>query len=158
MGPGTEKYCLPQLAMDWETLFIRSLRESTTYLIDQNQMTIASDGAYNLVFDFVESFGKDLGTLLFYTNSYIINCPYEIEITLNSVKIDTLTAVSYYSDDKSICIDSIRNGILLDISDGTYTYFARELTCSAINRVNNWTGDISVNQDEWALVFLDIIL
>ncbi|MCK5138092.1 MAG: META domain-containing protein [Bacteroidales bacterium] len=159
VGPGTEKYCLPQLSMDWENLFIINLRESSSYLIDQNQMTITCDGAYNLVFDFVESFGNDLGKLLFCTNSYLINCPFEIEISIDNVKIDTLTAGSIYSEEICHCIDSfsLHIGIILDISEGTYNYYARELKCSAINKVNSWTGDIYVKKDECATVFLDII-
>lgn len=156
VGPGTEKYCLPDLLMDWETLFINALRESTTYSILQNHLTINCNSAYDLVFDFIESYDNEKSKILFCTNSHIINCPFEIEISLNNVVIDTLTAGSVYSYNDCQCDNSSDIGLLLNIEEGAYNYLANELNCSATNRVNSWTGEIKVVEDSCTVIFLDI--
>ena len=40
VGQGTKMYCLPKLAMDWENLFVRNLREAKSYSIIRNQLII----------------------------------------------------------------------------------------------------------------------
>ena len=40
IGEGTEKYCLPEKSMDWETLFINSLIMAESYSIRNNTLTI----------------------------------------------------------------------------------------------------------------------
>jgi heat shock protein HslJ len=157
VGPGTEKYCLPDLAMDWETLFINALRESETYSIMNNQLTVNCTGDYDLVFDFVESMDSDKGKLLFYTNSQIINCPFAIEISLNNTIIDTLTAASTYSDTSCYCDDQTGIGLIKEIASGSYIFHASEINCSATNRVNSWTGDITIKNDSCSVIFFDVI-
>jgi heat shock protein HslJ len=157
VGPGTEKYCLPDLAMDWETLFINSLRKSETHSVMNNHLTVNSSGDYDLVFDFVESFDSYKGKLLFYTNSQIINCPFAIEISLNNTIIDTLTAASTYSDTSCYCDNQTGIGLIKDIASGSYIFHASEINCSSTNRVNSWTGDITIINDSCSVIFFDVI-
>ena len=156
VGAGTYKYCLPDLSMDWEILFINNLTASETYLIEQNHLTIKCNSDYDLVFDFIENYDTDEGKLLFCTNSHIINCVFEIEISLNNVVIDTLTAGSVYSDNDCQCDNSLDIGLLLNIEEGTYNYLANELNCAATNRINSWTGEIKIVEDSCTVIFLDI--
>ena len=156
VGPGTEKYCLPDLKMHWETLFINSLRESRTYSITNDQLTINCYSDYNLVFDLVKNFRTDNGKLLFCTNSGLINCPFAIEISLNNTITDTLTAASRYSDTVCQCDDLTGIRLVKEIASGSYTYYAREIICSAENRVNEWMGEVKIQRDSCSLIFLDV--
>lgn len=156
VGPGTEKYCQPDLRMNWENLFINSLRESGTYSITNDQLTINCHSDYNLVFNLVENFKTDNGKLLFCTNSGLINCPFAIEISLNNTITDTLTAASSYSDTMCQCDDQSSIGSVREIASGSYTYYAREINCSAENRVNEWMGEIKIKRDSCSLIFLDV--
>lgn len=157
LGPGTYKLCLPDLAMDWEELFIRNLRECESYHIIENQLTLKCNDDHDLVFDFVESFGDKIGKVLFCTNSHIINCPFQIEIFLGALPIDTLTAASAYSDDACYHDDLFFVGAIFEISEGSYNYYARELICQAENKINCWQGEIRVVRDSCTVVPLDII-
>ena len=65
--------------MDWETLFINALRESTIYSILQNHLTINCNSVYDLGFDFIESYDnekafekKDLKVLEFVSDQVAI--------------------------------------------------------------------------------------
>jgi heat shock protein HslJ len=158
LGPGTEKYCLPDLYMDWEILFVNSLREANTYSIANNQLTIHCESDYNLVFDFIDNYSYNPGKLLFCTNSYLINCPFQIEISLNQVIIDTLTAASVFSPGKCICEDTAHIGILHNMAPGRYVYAARELNCVATNRQIGWEDYLTVKEDSCTTVFLNVSL
>lgn len=156
VGPGTEKYCLPDLSMDWEILFINALRESKTYSIENNQLTINCNSDYDLTFDFVECYERNKGQLLFCTNSAIINCPFAIEISLNNTIVDTLTAASTYSDTNCQCVDQTDIGILIELTLGSYDFYASEINCSATNRVNNWIGEVDIKADSCSVIILDV--
>jgi heat shock protein HslJ len=156
VGPGTEMYYLPELAMDWEVLFINALREAETYSIEHDQLTITSSGDYNLVFDFVKSFGNDKGKILFYTNSGLINCPFAVEISLNNTVIDTLTAASTYSDTECECDDETGIGLLKEMAQGSYMFYAREINCTGTNRVNTWLDEVTVKKASCSVIFLDV--
>ena len=52
VGEGTEKYCLSDKSMDWETLYINSLISAETYSITENKLTLNCRD-YKLVFDFI---------------------------------------------------------------------------------------------------------
>ena len=157
VGQGTKMYCLSKLHMDWENLFIRNLREANSYSIDRNQLIIECNSAYDLVFDFAENFNNTIGQMVFCTNSSIINCPFEIEISLGGISIDTITTGSIYSGDNCDCDDLFGNGALFEITEGSYSYGAREINCFAENKVNSWSGNIIVSQDSCTVVMLDII-
>lgn len=81
LGPGTYKFCLPDLAMDWEELFIRNLRECESYDIIRKQLILNCNSDHDLVFDF------------------------QIEIFPGALPIDTLTAASVYTRDACHCYD-----------------------------------------------------
>jgi len=157
VGPGTEKGCLPTIAMDWEFLFINALRESNTYSIENNQLKINCSGDYDLVFDFVQSFINSNGQLLICTNSAIINCPFEIKITLNNTIIDTLSAASTYSNNNCQCDGYMDIGMKIELTAGKYSFHATEINCQASNKVNDWIGEIEINPDNCSKIFLDII-
>lgn len=156
VGPATKIYCLPDLLMDWESLFTQNLRQSESYKIEQNQLTINTGNDYNLVFDFVEYYDPDKGKILFYSNSDMLNCVYEIEISINEISY-SLTAASVYSDTVCKCDYPGNTGILLSLKQGTYSYTASELNCISSNKVNNWSGQANVVRDSCTVVFLDII-
>jgi heat shock protein HslJ len=40
LGQGTMRYCLPNVRMDWESLFINNLVQSETFSISKNRLTI----------------------------------------------------------------------------------------------------------------------
>lgn len=156
LGPSTKRYCLPDLFMEWEILFTHNLREAQTYFLHNNQLTIQCNSDYNLVFNFCEFYNYKGGRLLFYTNAHQINCPFEIEISINQAIIDTITAASSFVQGDCLCEDLLNIGILLNIAPGKYLYSARELACVATNRVNNWSDYIRVKEDSCTVVFLDI--
>ena len=155
VGPGTEKYCLPDLSMDWEVLFINNLIASKTYSIEENHLTINCNSEYDLVFDFVEYYDSDKGKILFYTNSHILNCVFEIDISINE-KSYSLSASSTYSDNDCQCNNSLNIGVLLKFERGSYDYTANELNCIASNKVNTWSGQVKVVSDSCTVIFLDI--
>jgi hypothetical protein len=99
---------------------------------------------------------SDKGQLLFYTNSSLINCPFEIEISLNGDKIGFVNASSLFSDTNCDCDDPSGIGLLLDLKEGTYNYSADEIECTAANRINSWTGTVYITRDKCKVVFLDI--
>lgn len=98
----------------------------------------------------------DKGQLLFYTNSALINCPFEIEISLNGDKIGVINASTTFSDTNCDCEDSSGIGLLLDLKKGTYNYSADETECIATNKINSWTGTVNITRDTCKVVFLDI--
>ncbi len=157
IGPGTEIYCPPKPSMDWESLFINSLRESSSYYVDKNRLCIVSNGAYTLVFDFIENFDDGTGNLLFYSNLNVLNCPSEIAISINSVKIDTLTSESVYSNSICATIDDYDIGVIFDLPEGLYNYGAKDLTCNAVNKTVTWTCEVFIYKNKCTSVFLNVI-
>jgi len=113
-----------------------------------------------IVLSFLSSCEKEdeneKGEVLFCTNSYIINCPFAIEISIEDEIIDTLTAASEYFDNNCTCHDSSSIGLLIEMGSGIYNYSAKELNCSATNRTNNWSGDFTIKNDSCKMIFLDI--
>ena len=156
VGEGTEKYCSPEIRMDWETLFINNLVSAKTYSVENNQLKIYCESNYDLVFEFVEYYDSDKGKLLFYTNSHIINCVFDIELFVNGVKIGNLDARSTYTDNDCNCDNSTGIGLLLNLKKGTYDYSANEINCIATNKVNSWSGQVNVIGDSCTVVFLNI--
>jgi hypothetical protein len=96
------------------------------------------------------------GQLLFYTNSALINCPFEIEISMNGDKIGLVNGSTVFSDTNCDCDDPSGIGLLLDLKEGTYNYSAVEVECTAVNKINSWTGTIEITRDSCKVVFLDI--
>ena len=157
IGPSTLMYCLPDLRMDWELIFATNFPNSKTYTIDNNKLTVNCDSEYDLAFNYVENSDLKKGKVLFCTNSPIINCPSEIEISINDKIIDTLTAGSVYNNTDCQCEDTLNIGLAVDLNTGKYSYNANEINCIATNTVNSWTGDFTVIEDSCAIIFLDII-
>ena len=94
--------------------------------------------------------------ILFCTNSGIGNCAFSIEISVDGNKIGTLTAGSEYSSLNCVCPDSAFIGMIVDIESGEHTYTAKELNCTATNRINMWAGIINVSNNDCETVILDI--
>jgi len=157
IGPSTLMYCLPDSRMDWELIFATNFPNSKTFSIDKNKLTVNCESEYDLVFDYVESSNLKQGKVLFCTNSPIINCPSEIEISINNEVIDTLTAGSVYDNTDCQCEGTINIGLSVDLSTGEYSYNANEINCIATNTVNSWTGNFTVIEDSCTMIFLDII-
>ena len=155
VGQGTEKYCLPDLSMDWETAFINNLVDADTYSIADNELTINCQD-YNLVLDFVSVYDSDKGKVLFCTNAHTMNCIFSIDISVDGEKIGTLDASSSYSDNDCFCENSAGIGLLVSMDNGNYEYSAQETVCSATNITNSWTGDLTVVGDSCTVIFLDI--
>ena len=101
---------------------------------------------------------SEKGQLLFYTNSALINCPFEIDLSLNGKKIGTINATTIYSDTNWICEDPSGIGLLLNLGKGIYNYSANEVKCTATNRINSWAGTVNVTKDSCTVIFLDIFL
>lgn len=156
VGPGTEKYCSPNILMNWETLFINALRESKTYSYNNSQLTIESTGDYDLIFEFVQSYTNTIGQLLICTNSAMINCPFEIRISVNNTIIDTLTAASTYLDTACQCDDDFAIGIKKELPVGEYIFYAEEINCQGTNRVNDWLEQFEIRTDSCTKINLDI--
>jgi len=157
VGPGTRKACLPNILMDWEDLFINALRESHTYSINNSQLIIESRGDYDLVFEFIQSYTDRIGQLLVCTNSAMINCPFEIQVSINNTIIDTITAASTYSSTSCQCDDNFGIGIKMELPAGEYFLYATEVNCQASNRINDWFEEIQIKTDSCSRVNLDII-
>ena len=99
----------------------------------------------------------DMGNVLFCTNSYLINCPFSIDVYINNDCIGTLTAASSYSQVDCCCPDSLFIGLMLEKEIGTYIYSAKEINCAGSNKVNNWTGVFKIKKDSCTMIFLDIL-
>lgn len=155
VGEGTEKYCLPDLAMDWEILFINNLVSAKTYSIVDNKLILNCQDN-KLIFEFVSDYDSNKGKILFCTNAHIMNCIFEIEISINEEEIGTLDASSSYSDNDCYCENSAGIGMLISLDKGDYEYSAKEVECSAINITNSWTGNVTVIGDSCTVIFLDI--
>lgn len=153
IGPGTKKYCLPDLFMEWETLFIQHLVEARTYAIDGHKLTLFCDSEYDLVFDYLDKYNK--GNLLVCTNSNLMNCVWEIDFSVNN-KSYSINAGSTYPDHTCQCSDTNNTGLLLELEEGTYEYEANELNCVAENKTNSWSGQVTVSTDSCTLILLDI--
>lgn len=100
---------------------------------------------------------SDKGKLLFYTNSSLGNCVFEIDILVNGEKVGTLDASSKYTDSDCNCDNPTGIGLLVNLEKGTYNYSANETNCIATNKVNSWSGQINVEQNSCAVIFLDIV-
>ena len=96
------------------------------------------------------------GKVLFYTNSYIINCVFDIKISIDNEIVGYLNASTIFHDTVCQCENSKGIGLLLNIDKGTYSYTANEVNCIATNKVNTWTGQFEVNEDDCTEIFLDI--
>ena len=155
VGAGTEMYCLPDIAMDWENLFVNSLVSAQTYLIADNKLTINCQD-YELIFDFISTYDSNKGKVLFCTNAHMMNCIFSIEISVDGEKIGTLDASSSYSDNDCYCENSAGIGLLISLDKGNYEYSAIEVECSATNITNSWTGDLTVVGDSCTVIFFDI--
>lgn len=153
LGPATKKYCLPDLHMEWEVLFIHTLAESKSYSIDGNQLIIHCQNDYNLVFDYRDQYDK--GSLLVCTNSNLMNCVWEIDFSVNNISY-SINAGSTYPDYSCRCSDTLNIGLLLELEEGTYQYIANELNCIADNKVNSWSGQVVVSTDSCSEIYLDI--
>lgn len=157
IGPSTLMYCLPELLMDWEIIFACNFPASKTFTISQNQLTINCDSEYNLVFDFVEIYNLKQGKVLFCTNSPLINCVFNIEISINNKIVDTLNAGSVFENLDCECENTLNTGLMINLESGEYNFSANELNCIATNKVNSWDGNITVIADSCSVIFLDII-
>ena len=155
VGAGTEKYCLPDKSMDWETNFINSIILSKTYSIADNKLTIACQDN-KLVFDFETTYDSNKGKVLFCTNAHMMDCIFSIDISIDGKKIGTLDASSTYSDNDCYCENSTGIGLLISKDKGKYTYSAKETECSATNITNSWTGELTIAGDSCTMIFLDI--
>ena len=98
----------------------------------------------------------DNGSVLFCTNSTVINCPFEIEISINDRIIDTLTAESEYLPTNCYC-EAGNIGLLLELQPGSHNYSAKEVNCAGTNRINEWSGEINIIVNNCSTIFLDII-
>lgn len=99
----------------------------------------------------------DKGKVLFCTNSYLINCPFSIDVYINNDCIGTLTAASSYSQVDCCCPDSLFIGLIIEKKVGIYSYLAKEINCVGSNKVNNWTGEFKIKKDSCTIIFLDIL-
>ena len=156
VGPGTEMYCLPDIFMDWEILFINALRESHNYSIDNSQLLIETSGDYDLVFEFIQNYSNSTGQLLVCTNSALINCPFEIQISINNTIIDKISAASTYSDTACQCKDGFEIGIKKELPAGKYLLYAEEINCQGTNRINDWLDEFEIKTDSCSKIYLDI--
>jgi len=155
LGRGTERYCLPDVLMDWEIQFISGLFHAETYSISKNRLIINSRD-YKLMFTFIDNYDSSKGKVLFCTNSHIMNCVFEIEISINGEKVGTLDAGSFYSDIDCFCKNSADIGLLIPLEKGEYAYSAKELKCIGINATGSWSGNFTIAGDSCTVIFLDI--
>jgi len=100
---------------------------------------------------------SDKGKLLFYTNSSLGNCVFEIDILVNGEKVGTLNASSKYTDSDCNCDNPTGIGLLVKLEKGTYNYSANEIKCIATNKINSWSGQVNVDQNSCTVIFLDIL-
>jgi heat shock protein HslJ len=155
VGAGTEKYCLPDKSMDWETIFINSLVSAKTYSIVNNKLTIDCQDK-QLLLDFKSTYDSNKGKVLFCTNAHMLNCIFSIDISVDGKKLGTLDASSTYSDNDCYCENSAGIGLLLSKDKGKYTYSAQETGCNATNITKSWAGDLTIVGDSCTKIFLDI--
>lgn len=155
IGQGTMMFCQSAIRMDWESLFINNLVLAETFSISKNRLTIHSRD-YKLIFAFIENYDSSLGKVLFCTNSHIMNCVFEIEISIDGEKVETLDAGSLYSDIDCYCENSADIGLVIPLEKGEYSYSAEELKCSAVNATGSWSGNFLVAEDSCTVIFLDI--
>lgn len=155
VGEGTEKYCYPDLAMDWESLFINSLVSAETYTLEKNRLDLKCR-ENKLIFDYIGACDPAKGKVLFCTNAHIINCPFEIEISINGEIADTLDASDIYSGSDCVCENSAGIGLLMNLDEGAYNYSARLVRCMADNITGSWSGSLSVTADSCTVVYFDI--
>lgn len=99
----------------------------------------------------------DNGKVLFCTNSYLINCPFSIDVYIDNDFMGTLTAASSYAQVDCCCPDSLFIGLIIEKKVGTYDYLAKETNCAGSNKVNNWTGELKIKKDGCSMIYLDII-
>ena len=156
VGPGTEKYCSPDLAMNWETLFINSLVNAETFALNQNKLTIHSNSDYNLIFSFVEQHNSNIGRILFCTNANRMNCLFDIRLYINYTYVGALDGSSAYNQRYCQCESENDIGFMVDMMKGKYKYSAKNLLCDASNAVNSWSGEVTVAGDFCTVIFLNI--
>ena len=98
----------------------------------------------------------EMGEVLFCTNSGILNCPFSIEISIDNNIADTLTAASEYTSMKCACPELDNIGILIDAEAGEHTFYAKELDCIGVNRVNEWSGNFEITANSCQVINLNI--
>ncbi len=98
----------------------------------------------------------EMGKVLLCTNSAIINCPFSIELSIDNIVVDTLTAASEYTSSECTCSELHSIGILIDLEAGDHTYYGKELNCQGSNRINEWSGSFEITENECEIVNLNI--
>ncbi len=96
------------------------------------------------------------GKVLFCTNSYMINCPFSIEISVENTIIDTLNAGSVYDTNTCSCPDTFGIGLSFRMATGNYSYMAREINYTTTNKTDDWNGEFAIKPNGCKTVFLDI--
>lgn len=155
IGQGTEMFCQSVIRMDWESLFINNLVQAETFSISKNRLVIHSRD-YKLIFASIDNYDSSLGKVLFCTNSHIMNCVFELEISIDGEKAGTLDARSFYSDIDCYCENSADIGLVIPLEKGAHSYSAEELKCSAVNATGSWSGNFSIAEDSCTVIFLDV--
>lgn len=99
----------------------------------------------------------ETGEVIFCTNSYLGNCAFLIEISVDGDIVGRLTAETGYSSMNCKCPEELTQGMIVDFETGEHTFTAKELNCAAANRTNTWSGIINVSSNNCETVILDIM-
>jgi len=99
----------------------------------------------------------DKGDVLLYTNAQMMNCLYDIEISVDNRVVGHIDASSIVSNDDCECDEPMKNGLVLSLEKGIHLYEAVNLNCNATNTTNKWTGQFEVKETGCCSVFLDVI-
>ena len=100
---------------------------------------------------------SEMGEVLFCTNSAIINCPFSIEISIDNIIVDTLSAASENKSLECECPESYNIGTLIDLELGQHIYYTNELNCQGTNIINEWSGSFEIFENNCEIVNLDIL-
>lgn len=100
---------------------------------------------------------SEMGRVLFCTNSAIINCPFSIEISIDNIIVDTLSAASENKSLECECPESYNIGTLIDLELGQHIYYANELNCQGSNIINEWSGSFEIFENNCEIMNLDIL-
>ena len=104
-----------------------------------------------------DNYSSKQGNVLFCTNSPLLNCVWDIELSINNEIVYTLNARSVYDNKECQCEDTTDIGLSIDLEAGEYSYNANELICIATNKNNSWFGNFKVIEDSCTVVFLNIL-
>jgi hypothetical protein len=99
----------------------------------------------------------EMGEVLFCTNSAIINCPFSIELSIDDIVVEIVTAASNYTSSECTCSDSFSIGILIDLEAGEHTYYGKELNCQGSNGINEWSGSFVITENRCQIVNLNVL-